>query len=90
MSFPDDRPGRSFDAGERNAGTFVALGVVLVLAGGLIVMMAVVIPAMLALALLPLAFLFLGAFHYLVWGWWMPAALTEEEQAEMRRGEAER
>ncbi|MEX0704794.1 MAG: hypothetical protein WD069_22035 [Planctomycetales bacterium] len=78
--------GRGPRAAERNAGTFVALGVVLFLAGGLIVLMAIVIPAMLALALLPLGFLFLAAFQYLVWGWWMPATTPDGEAEEHTPG----
>lgn len=55
----------------RNTGTYVALLVLLIVAGLLVGLSAMVLPQIFGLLLVVFGFFFFAAFHYLVWGWWM-------------------
>jgi hypothetical protein len=69
----------------RNLGTFLALFALLLMSGGLLALVAVVLPQALGLLLILGGFVFVVAFHYLTWGWWMsikPAPVDVEEEDE--------
>ncbi len=59
--------------GQPNAGTLLALVGLMLVAGGLLALMAMVMPGLFGILLVIWAFLFFGLFHYFVWGWWMTA-----------------
>jgi hypothetical protein len=61
----------------RDAGTWAALFGLFVVAVSLLGLMAMVAPHILGIALIVLAFLGFGAFHYLLWGWWLGATLSK-------------
>jgi len=55
----------------RNAGTILALLGLLVIAMGLIVLCAMVLPQIFGLVAVVLGLFCFGSLHYLLWGWWM-------------------
>jgi hypothetical protein len=61
-------------APHRNSATLLALVFLLVAASGLIALVAMVMPLILWLVAVVLGFIALGAFHYLLWGWWAASA----------------
>lgn len=64
------RPNRP-NSNPSNAGTWIALFGLLLIAGALLGLAALVMPHLLGLIAVVGGFVFLTAFHYLVWGWWM-------------------
>lgn len=68
----------------RDAATFTVLIGLLVLAGGLLGLMAMVAPHVLGVVLIVGGFVGFGAVHYLVWGWWLGPHLAKGEDAENR------
>ena len=73
-------------AAASNAGTFLALGALLFLTGGLITLVAFVIPAVLGIVLVVAGFGLICVFHYFVWGWWLAGTLTDDDGEEKKRG----
>jgi hypothetical protein len=67
---------------ERDAATWVALTGLVVIAVGLVGLMALVAPHVLGIVLILGGFLGFGAFHYLVWGWWLGPTITKYKDRE--------
>lgn len=63
----------------RDAATWGVLFGLLVLAGGLLGLMAMVAPHVFGIVLVVVGFLGFGALHYLIWGWWLRIKLTEND-----------
>lgn len=65
----------------RNTATYMALVGLLVVACGLMFLAILVIPNFAFLGLVVFALFFFGAFHYVVWGWWLgrPSAAHVED-----------
>lgn len=76
------------DPNARDAGTWVALISLIVVAVGLLGLVAMVAPHVLGIVLIVFAFVGFGALHYLVWGWWLGAALTKQPETESQSDEA--
>lgn len=55
----------------QNSATFLALFGLLAMAAALLVLVAMVMPAALGIVGVLFAIVFVGAFHYLAWGWWL-------------------
>jgi len=73
------RAERSKDSQE-NAGTMIALFGMLIIGGGLLGLMALVLPQFLGvIAVIGAFFIVPAVFHYLVWGWWMSQIKEDEE-----------
>lgn len=70
-------PRRSNDP--RNSGTLLALIALLAAGGGLIGLTALVLPAALGLVAVVFGFFCFGAFHYMLWGWWMPSRADRDD-----------
>jgi hypothetical protein len=68
----------------RDAATFTVLLGLLVLAGGLLGLMAMVAPHVLGIMLIVGGFLGCGAVHYVVWGWWLGPLLSKQEGVDRR------
>ena len=67
----------------KNTGTYLALLALLVVAGLLVGLSAMVLPQIFGLLLVVFGFFFFAAFHYLTWGWWMsrvPPADDEDDE----------
>lgn len=64
----------------RDAGTFLALLVLIVLAVGLLFLTALVMPQVVGIVIVVFAFFLFGTFHYVVWGWWLSGRSTSDEQ----------
>lgn len=64
----------------RNSGTLLAFLALTAVAVGLLALLAVVLqgPA-LAMVMIVGGFFLFGAFHYLLWGWWLPANKPEND-----------
>ena len=62
------RPSRS---NQSNAGTILALFGLLVIAAGLLGLMALVLPQLLGIVLVVGGLFGMVFFHYVVWGWWL-------------------
>ncbi len=56
----------------RDAATFVALGGLLTLGGGLLALCAMVLPNLFGVLAVGFGFFLFGSVHYLLWGWWFP------------------
>lgn len=65
----------------RNAGTFGALFGLLIVAGLLMALVAMVLPQALGFVLVFGGFLGLISLHYLLWGCWLSRMLIEQERA---------
>jgi regulator of protease activity HflC (stomatin/prohibitin superfamily) len=73
--------GRPSDEG-RNAGTFGALFGLLLLAGMLMALIAMVLPQAIGFVLVFGGFLGLISLHYLLWGCWLSRMLVDQDRAE--------
>jgi hypothetical protein len=67
---------------QANAATFAALFGLLLLAFALIAMVGLVLPQVRGLLLVLFGGLFFFAFHYLVWGWWLPKIMPRDDESE--------
>ena len=63
-------------------GTWGVLFGLLIIAGGLLGLIAMVAPHVLGIVLVFAGFLLFGSLHYLIWGWWMRPLLEEQEAFE--------
>lgn len=71
----------------RNAATMTALMCMLVAVALLILLTAMVMPAILGLVLVVAVFPATFALHYIVWGWWL-SALVKPDKDESRESSA--
>jgi uncharacterized membrane protein HdeD (DUF308 family) len=55
----------------RNAGTFIALFGILFVAAGFVAITFMVVPTLAFAVLIGFVFIFVIAFHYMVWGHWL-------------------
>jgi len=62
-----------------NSATFLALAALLAIAAGLLVLMALVMPSIIGIPAVVCGFFFFGAFHYVVWGWWMSRSRFKDD-----------
>lgn len=74
MNAPDDQA-------TRNAGTYAALFGLLIAGLVLLFLTAIVLPQVLGIVIVLGLFLGFGAFHYVVWGWWLERMGKEESFA---------
>jgi hypothetical protein len=75
-------------SGQSNAPTVLALLGLLALAGGLLGLIALVLPQVFGLLAVVLGFFAFGAIHYLLWGWWLrpiPAPDDDSPERSSRR-----
>jgi hypothetical protein len=72
-----DEPSR----GDRNTGTFLALGALVLAAGFLLGLASLVMPQILGLVAVVGLFAGVVAFHYVVWGWWLGRMLQDDSQS---------
>jgi hypothetical protein len=81
---PPERPRRDPQRlAESNAATVVALFGLLVIGGGLMGLIALVLPQFMAVLLVVGGLFVLPvAFHYLVWGWWLSQMREREGKEE--------
>lgn len=63
----------------KDAGTWIALAVLVVIGGSLLGLMALVAPHILGVVLVIVGFISFGALHYVLWGWWLRKTLTDAE-----------
>ncbi len=73
-----DRPSED----ERNSATFAALTMVLLVAGSLLALIALVIPAVLWILAVMVGMGLIVVLHYVIWGRWLAAALRDKEQVD--------
>lgn len=64
---------------QSNAPTILALLGLLAIAGGLLGLVALVLPQIFGLLAVVLGFFAFGAIHYLLWGWWLRPVHVEDE-----------
>lgn len=64
----------------KNTGTYLALLALLMVAGLLVGLSAMVLPQIFGLLLVVFGFFFFAAFHYLTWGWWMSRVPPAEDE----------
>lgn len=76
---------RRDDEGVRNAGTFIALFGVLLLAGALLFLMASVMPAVAAFPIVIFCFALLLFVQYAVIGQWLPTESDDDESEDRDR-----
>jgi hypothetical protein len=67
---------------QANMATFAALLGLLLLASALFGLVALVLPQVQGLLLVLFGGLFFFAFHYVVWGWWLPKIMPRDDEAE--------
>jgi hypothetical protein len=67
---------------QANAATFAALVGLLLLALALFGLVALVLPQVQGLLLVLFGGVFFFAFHYVVWGWWLPRIMPRDDDAE--------
>ncbi|MFO0918490.1 MAG: hypothetical protein U0872_09270 [Planctomycetaceae bacterium] len=63
---------------EQDAGTWAAVFALAVVGLGLLGLAALVTPHLLGIMLVVGGFVGFGAFHYLVWGWWLGRRFSDE------------
>ena len=81
------RPQSSSRGSRSDAATAIALLGLVVLAAGLLGLMALVLPQLLGIVIVILIFAVPAALHYLAWGWWMSQIRDEELEREKREQE---
>ena len=67
---PPARP-RPPQRNQSNAATMIALFGLVVIGGGLLGLMALVLPQLLGIVLVVGGLFGMAFFHYVVWGWWL-------------------
>jgi Flp pilus assembly protein TadB len=70
----------SLSNSQSNAATAIALVGLVLVAGALLGLMAMVLPQLLGIVVVVLIFAVPAALHYLVWGWWLSQARDREEE----------
>jgi hypothetical protein len=65
-----------------NTATFAALLGLLLLAFALIALVSMVLPQVQGVLLVLFGGVFFFAFHYVVWGWWLPKIMPQDDDAE--------
>jgi len=75
MNNPPRRP-----SGSSNSGTFLALFALLVVAAGLLALTAMVTPAVFGFLIVVFGFVFYGALHYVLWGWWVGRSSDRDDE----------
>lgn len=76
-------PGRSrISQQQANVATFAALLGLLLLASALMGLVALVLPQVQGLLLVVFGGIGFFAFHYVVWGWWLPKVMPQDDEAE--------
>lgn len=73
-----DRPSED----QRNSATFAALMMVLLISGGLVALVALVLPQVLWMVVIGFALALSVVLQYLVWGRWLLTKLRQEEARE--------
>ena len=73
-----DRPSED----ERNSATFAALTMVLLVAGSLLALFALVIPDVLWILAVIVGMGLIAVLHYVIWGRWLAAALRDKEKVD--------
>ena len=69
-------------ADSRDTATWGALFGLLTVAVGLLGLMAIVAPHVFGIVLIGVGLLGFGAFHYLVWGWWLGQSLSQTPEVD--------
>ncbi len=64
----------------RDFATLVALGILIAIGVAFWLFISSIMPAFLGIAILVGFFVFMGLFHYFVWGKWLMAAAEQERQ----------
>ena len=67
---------------QRNTATFAALTMVLLVSGGLLTLVALVLPQVLWMVVIAIGLALTVVLQYLVWGRWLLAKLRDEAQRE--------
>ena len=67
---------------QRNTATFAALTMVLLVSGGLLALVALVLPQVLWMVVIGIGLALTVVLQYLVWGRWLLAKLRDEAQRE--------
>jgi hypothetical protein len=67
---------------QANAATFAALIGLLLLSMALIALVGLVLPQVQGLLLVLFGGVFFFAFHYVVWGWWLPRIMPRDDDTE--------
>ncbi len=66
----------------RDSTTFLALFALMAVAAGLLFLSALVMPQMVGVLAVVCGLFFFGAFHYVVWGWWLSGVLKKDDDDE--------
>ena len=64
---------------DRNAATLLALIALMGVAIGLLFLTGIILPQAFGVVAVVCGLFFIGAFHYVVWGWWLPKMLPKDE-----------
>ena len=67
---------------QRNSATFAAMTLVLLVAGSLLALIALVIPDVLWILVVMVGMGLIVFLHYVIWGRWLAAALRDKEQVD--------
>ena len=67
---------------QRNSATFAALTMVLLVSGGLLTLVALVLPQVVWMVVIGIGLALTVVLQYLVWGRWLLAKLRDEEKRE--------
>ena len=65
---------------DRNSGTFLALAALMLVVGGLLMLVAIVLPQVLGLVVVVFGFFLMGLLHYVTWGRWLSRMPVEEDE----------
>ncbi len=68
------------NAAAANAATFLGVFFLLGVVGALLALAAMVNPGILGILVVVFGMGFMMLFHYLVWGWWLTAQPSEEDE----------
>ena len=65
---------------DRNSGTFLAMAALVLVGGGLLMLVAIVLPQALGLVVVVFGFFLMGLLHYVTWGRWLSRTPVEEDE----------
>jgi membrane protein implicated in regulation of membrane protease activity len=74
---------------QRNSATFAALAMLVLISGGLLALVAFVLPDVLWIVVVVLGLGLSVVLHYLVWGRWLTSFLRDQEANEQRQSDHE-
>ena len=65
---------------DQNSGTFLAMAALMFVGGGLLMLVAIVLPQAMGLVAVVFGFFLMGLLHYVIWGRWLSRMPIKDDE----------